>query len=106
MPTFKLLCEMFSPNESMGTHAQILGNLCASHVMACHTRVLRSARNAAAAHKANHTMKFLILGGNAIGAHGAVALADAIKALLMMLCFLWNMTSILVTRMNTASLPT
>ena len=37
------------------------------------------------------------LHGNAIGDDGAVALADAIKALLMMLGFLWNMTGILVT---------
>ena len=51
-------------------------------------------------------MESLSLSGNAIGAHGAVALADAIKALLMMLCFLWNMTGVLVTWMNTASLPT
>ena len=74
--------------------------------MACHTRELCSARNAPAAHKANHTIECLNLGGNEIGDGGAIALADGIKALLMMLCFLWNMTSILVTRMNTASLPT
>ena len=41
-----------------------------------------------------------------MGTGGAVALADAVKALIMMLCFLWNMTGILVTRLNTASLPT
>ena len=74
--------------------------------MACHTLALCSARNAAAFHKANRTMEFLYLDGNAIGSDGAVALADAIKALLMMLCFLWNMTGVLVTWMNTASLPT
>ena len=66
----------------------------------------RSARNASASHKANHIMKSLYLYGNEIGDDGAVALADAVKALLMMLCFLWNSPSILVTRMNTASLPT
>ena len=65
----------------------------------------RSARNASASHKANHIMKSLYLYGNEIGDDGAVALADAVKALLMMLCFLWNTPSILVTRMNTASLP-
>ena len=35
-----------------------------------------------------------------IGDDGAIALADAIKALLMMLCFLRNMTGILVTGLN------
>ena len=67
---------------------------------------LHSARNAAAAHKANHTIVYLNLRGNAIGSDGALALADGMKALLMMLCFLWNMTGVLVTWMNTASLPT
>ena len=52
--------------------------------MACHTRGLRSARNASAAHKANHTIERLYLERNAIGDDGAVALANAIKALLMM----------------------
>ena len=52
--------------------------------MACHKRVLRSARNASAAHKANHTIEDLNLGHNVIGDDGAVALANAIKALLMM----------------------
>ena len=52
--------------------------------MACHTRVVRSALNASAAHKANHTIKFVDLERNAIGDDGAVALANAIKALLMM----------------------
>ena len=51
-------------------------------------------------------MKFLYLDCNEIGNDGAIAIADGIKALIMMLCFLWNMTGILVTRMNTASLPT
>ena len=51
-------------------------------------------------------LSFWTLDGNEIGDDGAVALADAIKALFMMLCFLWNMTGILVTRLNTASLPT
>ena len=46
--------------------------------------MLRSARNASAAHKANHTITFVDLEGNAIGDDGAVALADAIKALLAM----------------------
>ena len=48
------------------------------------TRGLRSARNASAAHKANHTIEYLDLRENAIGDDGAVALADAIKALLIM----------------------
>ena len=52
--------------------------------MACHKRVVRSARNASAAHKANHTIEYLGLGGNAIGDDGAVALADAMQALLVM----------------------
>ena len=52
--------------------------------MACHTHALRSARNASAAHKANHTIKSVDLGGNIIGDDGAVALADHMKALLMM----------------------
>ena len=69
-------------------------------------RALRSARNASAFHKANHTITELYLDGNKIGDDGAVALADAVKALLMMLCFFWNTPSILVTRMNTASQPT
>ena len=50
-------------------------------------RALRSARNASAAQKANHTITELRLGWNAIGDDGALALADGIKALLMMLCF-------------------
>ena len=83
-PMFKLLRAVFSSSEAMGLHAQISGNLCASHVMACHKRVLRSARNASAAHKANHTIEYLDLGGNAISNDGAVALAYAIKSLLVM----------------------
>ena len=67
-------------------------------------RALRSARNASAAHKANRTITELDLGWNAIGNDGALAIADGIKALIMMLCFL--MTGIHVTRLNTASLPT
>ena len=81
---FKLLRAVFSSSEAMGLHAQISGHLCASHVMACHTRGLRSARNSSAVHKANHTITVLNLGHNAIGDDGAVALADAIKALLVM----------------------
>ena len=52
--------------------------------MACHTRALHSARNASATHEANHSIEVLNLEGNAIGNEGAVALADAIKALLVM----------------------
>ena len=69
-------------------------------------RALRSARNASAAHKANRTISVLYLRENVIGNDGAIALADGIKALLMMLCFFWNSPSTLVTRMNTASQPT
>ena len=43
---FKLLRAMFSPRRIDGPHAQISGNLCASYVMTCHSRALRSARNA------------------------------------------------------------
>ena len=50
-------------------------------------RALRSARNASAAQKANHTITELRLKWNKIGDDGAVVLADGIKALLMMLCF-------------------
>ena len=50
-------------------------------------RALRSARNASAAQKANHTIIELYLGWNAIGNDGAIAIADGIKALLLMLCF-------------------
>ena len=99
---------MFSPSETME-------HMHKSRVISVHrmcwrviprTRALWSARNASAAHKANHTIECLDLDGNKIGDDGAIALADAIKVLLMMLCFLWNMTGILVTRLNTASLPT
>ena len=83
-PMFKLLREMVFAQRIDGPHAQILGNLCASYVMACHSRALRSARNASAAHKANHTIERLNLRGNAIGDDGAVELAGALKALLMM----------------------
>ena len=48
------------------------------------TRALRSARNSSAVHEANHTIERLNLRENAIGDDGAVALADAIKALLIM----------------------
>ena len=95
---FKLLREVFSSSESMGANAQIscehtiLSDLCASLVMACHTRELRSARNASPSHKAKCTIKNLDLRENAIENDGANAIADAMKALLMMLCFLWNMT--------------
>ena len=46
--------------------------------------MLRSARNASAVHKANHTIECLCLHENALGDDGAVALADAIKVLLVM----------------------
>ena len=45
---------------------------------------MRSGRNASAAHKANHTIEYLDLERNAIGDDGAVALANAMRALLMM----------------------
>ena len=48
------------------------------------TRGLRSVRNASAAHKANHTIERLYLEHNAIGDDGAVALANAVQALLVM----------------------
>ena len=48
------------------------------------TRGLRSVRNASAAHKANHTIERLYLDKNAIGDDGAVALANAVQALLVM----------------------
>ena len=85
-PMFKLLRAMFSPSESMD-------NMHKSRVISVHrmcwrvirtTRALRSARNASAAHKANRTITELDLGQNAIGDDGAVALAGAVKALLMM----------------------
>ena len=53
-------------------------------MMACHTCVLRSARNASTAHKANHTIESLDFEGYVIGNDGAVALADGMKALLIM----------------------
>ena len=83
---FKLIRAMFSPGESMD-------HMHKSRVTSVHrmcwrviprTRALWSARNAGAAHEANHTMKFLSLGENAIGDDGAIALADAVKALIMM----------------------
>ena len=85
-PMFKLLRAMFSPSESMD-------HMHKSRVISVHrwcwrvvrtTRALRSARNASIAHKANRTIEWLKLAGNAIGDDGAVELAGALKALLMM----------------------
>ena len=101
---FKLLRAVFSNSEPMRAHAQILGNLCASHVIRT-TRALRNARNASADHKANDTIIELYLEENAITDDGAIALADAVKAFSHDVCFLWNMTGI-VTRLKAASLPT
>ena len=47
-------------------------------------RARRIARNASAAQKANRTISTLYLRENVIGDDGAIALADGIKALLMM----------------------
>ena len=85
-PMFKLLRAMFSPSESMD-------HMHKSRVISVHrmcwrvvrtTRALRSARNASVAHKENRTIKRLDLEGNAIGDNGAVELAGALKALLML----------------------
>ena len=82
----KLLRAMFSPSESME-------HMHKSRVTSVHrmcwrviptTRALWSARNASAAQKANHTITELRLEWNKIGDGGAVALADAVKALIMM----------------------
>ena len=70
--------------------------------------MVRSALNASAAHKANHTIECLYLGtnvvsndGNAIGDDGAVALARRHEGVAYDVCFLLNMTSILATGAKT-----
>ena len=81
---FKLLRAMFSLSESMDHMHKSRVIACASYVMAWHSRALRSARNASTAHKANRTIEWLNLAENNIGDNGAVELAGAVKALLVM----------------------
>ena len=83
---FKLIRAMFSPSETMEhMHKYRVTSVHRMCWRVIYTmRALRSARNASAAHKANHTITELDLGWNAIGNDGAIAIADGLKAVIMM----------------------
>ena len=81
-----LIRAMFSPSETMDhMHKYRVTSVHRMCWRVIYTiRALRSARNASAAHKANHTITELDLCGNAIGSDGALAIADGLKAVIMM----------------------